>query len=109
MVVGVAIICGWPPHVCQGAFSLLVNFIGFSRNQLRSGLSFGSVDSDGQDVIDFVFWIGLDWQISFGRSGFGRLDLMLCIVPTRIVRGFRSRLATVNREVSSLEVRSGQA
>ena len=74
----------------SGCISVFVGFVGVGRDQLRSGLGFGSVNSDSQDVIDFVFWIGLDQQISFGRSGFRRLDLMLHVEPTYIAEASRS-------------------
>ena len=74
----------------HGALCVLVIFVGFCRDQLQLELGFSSVDDDGQDVISFVFWIGLDQWILVGRSGFSRLDLMLCVAPTRIVRGFQS-------------------
>ena len=90
MVVVVDIVRGLLPRVCRGAFSLSVDSIGFSRDQLRSGLSFGSVEDDGWNLTDFASWIGLDRRISVGRSGFGRLDLMLRVEPTRIAGASRS-------------------
>ena len=97
------------PRAYQGASSVLVGFVGFSHDPLRSELGSDSVDGDNRDVISFVSWIGLDRRISVGQSGFRRLDLMLRVAPTRIIRGFWSRLATVNQEVGSLEGCLGQA
>ena len=54
MVVGVDIVRGFLPRVCRGAFSVSVDFVGFSHNQLRSGLGFGSVNDDGQSDVVFV-------------------------------------------------------
>ena len=89
-IVFVGIVRGPLPRVCRGASSMSVSFVVLSRDPLRSELGFGSVDVDGRDAISFVSWIGLDRWISVGRSGFGRLDLMLRVAPTCIVRGFRS-------------------
>ena len=67
--------------------SLFVGFVGVDSDQRRSEFGSSSVDDDGRDVIVFVSWIGLDRRISFGRSGFGRLDLMLRVAPTHIIEG----------------------
>ena len=85
MVVFVGIIRRSLPRVCRDAFLLSVNFVGIGRDQLQSEFSFDGVDEDSRNVASFVSWIGLDRRISFGRSGFGRLDLMLRIEPTHIV------------------------
>ena len=80
------IVHGLLPRVCQGAYhcqSVLSVSVVISDNQNLVG--FGSVDSDVQGVMSFVFWIGLDRQISVVWLGFGRLDLMLHVAPMHIV------------------------
>ena len=65
-IVFVGIVRGLLPRVDRGASSVLVRFVEFGRDPLRSGLGFRSVNGDSCSVISFVSRIDLDRRISVG-------------------------------------------